>query len=741
MANEINSGKSVAGATEEVSSPKGYVPEGYETVEDFLKYARELYDADAAYDRENRDWAMEDLKFAAGDQWDAQVKAGREKLMRPCLTINVLPQFVGQVVGDRRLNKTNIKVRPFRDGTQEVADVRSGLIKSIELYSRAERVYDAACEDQVTCGIGNFRVDMEFSANDVFEQDIFVRPIPNPLAVVWDRMSVDPTGRDALHCFVQDTLPRDVYDARFPKNPCPTELSDSTMTANGWFSNDVVRITEFWELIERPATFAMMLDGSVQDVTDKDPTEYEANLWRHPETGKVKVRKSHRTYARMHLITGFSILTEAYELPLARLPIIRVEGRTIRVGEDRIRFGLVRFAKDSQRLKNYWRSVAAETIALAPKAQWIASSDAVEGREDDFRAAHKTGDPLLIFNKNASAPPQRVDPAQVPAALLQEAAMNQQDIKDTTGLHDASLGVRSNEVSGKAIQARQREGDVATVIYHDNLNHAILEAGDVINQLIPLAYDTVRTVRIIGEDDKHKLMKINDTMDDESPDITFGKYDVVLDTGPSFATQRQEAQDAMMTLIQTAPEMMGVIGDLVAKNMDWPGAYEIAERLKKSMPPELVGDDDEEGQPQGGQPGEEQMSPEQQAQLMQLQQAQAQMEAQAAMQQAEVATANAKARQAEADALTAEAKVRQAEADAVAAEAKAKQAQVEAEMAPVMNAERHVQQVRNAQQGHDQKIGLADRAASAKERQTNNRSAGSRPGGDRPNKGAQKGNK
>lgn len=741
MANELTTGKQASEPTDE-SPVKGYVPEGWKTADEFLNHARYLYDADAGYDRQNRDWALEDLKFAAGDQWDEEVKKSRESLNRPCLTINVLPQFIGQVIGDRRMNKTNVKVRPFKDGSQVVADVRSGLIKSIELYSRAERVYDAVCEDQVTCGIGNFRIDMEYASNDVFDQDIFIRQIPNPLAVVWDRMSVDPTGRDARHCFVTDTLPRDVYDRMYPDTPCPSELSDSTMVSQGWFANDVVRLTEFWELIEKPAKFALMLDGSVEDVTGKPEEEYYDRLWRNPTTGEVKVRNSYRTYARMHLITGFAILGEAYELPLTRLPIIRAEGRTIRVGDDRVRFGLVRYAKDSQRLKNYWRSVAAETIALAPKAQWIASDDAVEGREDAFRESYKTGDPLLIYNKNAANPPQRVDPAAIPAALLQEAAMNQQDIKDTTGLHDASLGIRSNEVSGKAIQARQSEGDIATVIYHDNLNQAILEGGDVINQLIPLAYDAMRIVRVVGDDDKHKLMKINDPDDDDSPDITLGKYDVVLDTGPSFMTQRLEAQEAMMTLIQTAPDLMGVIGDLVAKNMDWPGAHEIAERLKKTMPPELTkeeGDAEQDGMP-GGEGGEGQPNPEQMMQMMQMQEAQSQLEQQAALREIELAEAAAKARQAEANAIAAEAKARQAEADAAAAEANAERAAIEARMAPQMAAARHIQSMSHADRTQAQKIDLADRAASAKV-QTPNRSAGSRPGGDRPSKGAQKGKK
>lgn len=716
-----------AGAADDSQVP-GYRPEGFKDQEEFLTYARKLFSDDVGYDRQNRDWALEDLKFAAGDQWDPEVLADRIDRGRPCLTINVLPQFIGQVIGDRRLNKTTIRVRPFKDGSQTVADVRSGLIKSIEAYSRADRVYDAVCEDQVTCGIGNFRVDLEYAGNDVFDQDIFIRNIPNPLGVVWDRMSVDPTGRDARHCFVVDTMPKDAYDERFPKHPAPSELGDGEIMTQGWFSNDVVRITEFWELVDKPATFALMLDGDVKDVTDMEPEEYADQLWKGPD-GKPKIRDSFRTYARMHLITGHAILSEPYEIPLTRLPIIRAEGRTIRVGEDRVRFGLVRYAKDSQRLKNYWRSTAAEAIALAPKAQWIADEAAVEGLEDDFRDAHRTGDPLLIHKKGSPAP-QRVDPPQVPSALLQEAQMNQQDIKDTTGLQDASLGMRSNEVSGKAIMARQREGDVATVVFHDNLNAAIQEAGDVLNQLIPIAYDTMRTVRVIGEDDKHKLEVINDPNDVDSPDITKGKYDVSLETGPSFTTQRAEALDTMMALIQTSPDLMQLAGDLVAKNMDWPGAFEFGERMKKwigQTNPGLLGEEDQEP-PSPEQ--QQQMQMQQAAQQAQMQEAAAQLEHAAQMRQVELADAAAKADKAAQEAEQAKHRTRMAEAQAAEAEARAEQAAVEARSAPI----KRLQEIEHAERGADLKEETARENVKARQQANQQR------GQQRPSKGKKENN-
>lgn len=670
--------------------PEVYTPEGWNSPGEFLEHIIKLYRDDELYDHDNRLWALEDLQFLAGDQWDPEIKKMRQDKMRPCLTINDLPQYVGQVVGDRRMNKTSIKVRPFKDGTQVVADVRSGIIKSIEAYSRAERVYDAACEDQVACGISNVRVDLDYAGNDVFDQDIFIRHIPNPLAVVWDRMSIDPTGRDARHCFVMDSIPKTEYERQFPDYPCPAGgLGDMTGYPADWRDPNNVRIVEYWELVDKPATFALMQDGDVKDITDLDEADYKDDLWLD-ENGFPRLRQSYRTYARMHLVTGFAILGKGYEIPLTRLPIIRVEGRVTRVGDARVRFGLVRYAKDSVRMRNYMRSTATEVVALAPKAVWVGSASAFKGREDAFRKAHLEGDNILVHNDVTDAPnkPQRVDPPPVPTALIQQSEMNTQDIKDTTGLHDASLGMRSNEVSGRAIDARRKQGDVATIIYHDNVNHMIQEVGDVCNQLIPLAYDAVRTTRVIGPDDKHKLMVINDPNDENSPNIVAGKYDVELETGPSFATQRAEALDAMTMLLQTSPDIMAIAGDIVAKNMDFPGAYEFAERIKKTIPKELLDDDSEDDAAAEGEQPE--MSA---AEQMAMEQAQAQRAAQQEMTELELEEkrlanrkAAAEADVAEANAEAAQAKTREAEARADEAEAKSRVAKTDAELAPALGA-------------------------------------------------------
>jgi hypothetical protein len=577
---------------------EAYCPEGFESREAYLSDLRQDYEADVDFDHDNREEALDDKNFAAGNQWDPIVLEQRKGL--PCLVINSIPQFTAQVVGDWRTNRNGIKVLPSENGDVDVAAVRGDLIRAIETKSRASRVYDSAFESMIQCGDGAYRIAVEYAREDVFDQDIFIRPIEDALSVVWDRMSVDPTGRDATHCFVDDTLPKKEYNKRWDEAIDPSTLSESfrrSLCSAGWIteSSDFVRVTEHWRMVERTRLLGLFADGSVHALEgDKIDELYE----KHGQP--TKTRMAPCLYAQMHLVTGFDILAGPFEYRLNRLPIIRMSGRVINIEGKRVRHGIVRSMKDVVRLKNFWRSVNAEQLGYAPKAQWLATESAVEGKEDAIRRAHLSRDPLLVVNDEAviGSTIQRIEPPQIQMALVQESAQNTQDMKDVTGIHDASLGIKSNETSGRAIMARQREGDIANLTYHDNGNAAILEGGDVINQLIPQIIDGTRAVRIIGQDEEAKFVRVNDPMDPNSVDLSIGNYDVTLDSGASYMTKRVEAAQSMMDAIQVFPEMMQIAGDLVVKAQDWPGAQEISERLKKAIPPQFLDEGDGGGQPQ-----------------------------------------------------------------------------------------------------------------------------------------------
>lgn len=631
--------------------PKIKLPSDYEDEAAFLADMRECFYQDIQVDRLNRDAALEDLRFMAGDQWQDVVRQRREASRKPTLTINRLPAFVAQVVGQRRLNETQIKIIPDTNGQTDAAKIREGLLRSIQKLSRADLAYDKALENQVICGIGNFKVDLAWESNDVWTQKIQISAIPDPIAVVWDRSIQDPTGSDAGHVFVIDTLTKGEFYKRWPW-ATPADIAvdmylrgDLRMT--GWISADDVRVVTYWRMRHRKRTLALMRDGSTRDITDDDPEQVLPQIVQRQD-GTPIMREVHKPYAEMYVCSGLDILDGPYELPISRVPVFRVPGWEVWVGEWKQRWGLIRFLKDPMRLHNYWRSVVAEKIMQTPRAVWAAADTAVAGRETRWRQSHLSDDPLLIWNAESGQKPERVPPAQIENSLLQQAEMTTQDIKDVSNIHEANLGMPSNEVSGAAIMARQRVSDTGTIIYHDNLNQAIEQAGIVINELIPVVYDTPRIVQVIGEDASTKLQVINDIGNPESVDLTAGKYRVSVVTGPSYATKRMEALQAMVSLANAAPQLLATFADLYVQAQDWPLADQIAKRIRSTLPPGMLDPKD--------------LSPDEQQQM--------QSKAQAGQQQAQMAQAEA------------ESKIQANQASAALAAARAHNYIVEAALAP-----------------------------------------------------------
>ena len=572
--------------------PTFELPDGYDSEQQFLAEMRVHYDEDIGADKLNRDAALEDERFVAGDQWTDDVRLRRDAARKPTLTFNRLPAFVAQIIGQRRMNETTIKIVADENTDVSIARVREGLIRSIQKTSRADIAYDNTLQNTVICGIGTFKLRLDYKTADVWEQDICIDPCTDPLSIVWDRMLRDPSGRDARHVFETFVVKKADFKRDYPW-ASPAEwttpyayLNDNTM--NGWVTVDDVRIVAYWHMRTRPRVIALMQTGNTVDITDhaEDPQTLAAIVQR--EDGSPIIREVEMPYAQCYICSGMDILEGPYELPISRLPYFRVPGWEVRVGDWSHRWGLVRFLKDPQRLHNYWRSVIAERLMAAPRATWLATQEAVAGREAAFRNSHLTDDPLLVWNGEAGTAPQRVEPAQIQQALIEEAELTSQDIKDISNIHEANLGMPSNEVSGAAIMARQRVSDTGTVIYHDNLNQAIEECGRTTNELIPYVYDTPRIIKTIGPDGSEDSVAINDIGNPRSVDITSGKYAVSATTGPSYATKRMESVAAMLATLNVMPQLIGQFADLLVEAQDWPMAQQIADRIRLSMDPAML---------------------------------------------------------------------------------------------------------------------------------------------------------
>ena len=571
----------------------------------------------------SRNDELDDLRFMAGSpdnnwQWPSNVLATRGNVQgqtinaRPCLTINKLPQHVRQVTNDQRQNRPSGKVIPADDRADpQVAEIYDGVVRHIEYMSDADVAYDTACENQVTFGEGYWRLLTEYCDENTFDQDIKIERIRNSFSVYMDPTIQDPCGSDAKWCFITQDMTRDEYERLFPDATPITALMDQgtgdSATAQ-WVTQNTVRIAEYF-YVEYKRVKLNLYPGNVtlQEGEPEDRQMQAMGLM------PVRSRMAQVPQVKWMKTNGYEILEEQ-DWAGRWIPVIRVIGNEFEVDGQILVSGLVRNAKDAQRMYNYWVSQEAEMLALAPKAPFIGYGGQFEGYETQWKTANTQNWPYLEVNPDVTDGngsilplPQRAQPPMAQQGLIAAKMGAADDIKATTGQYDSSIGATSNERSGRAILARERQGDTGTYHFVDNLARAIRYSTRQIVDLIPKIYDTQRIARIIGIDGETKMARIDPMQPEPVREVrdqagvviekiynpSVGKYDVVVTTGPSYLTKRQEAMDAMSQILQGSPQLWAVAGDLFVKNMDWPGAEELAARLRKTIDPKLLEDQDD----------------------------------------------------------------------------------------------------------------------------------------------------
>lgn len=558
--------------------------------EDFFSEMRKRFASGVEYDSKNMEAFKDDLKFVVGDQWDPNVKARREKSKKPCLTVNRLPAYVAQVVNTRLMNETEIKVYPDHGGVKEVAQLREDIIRSIYKNSDAKFARDEALKYQVAGGIGYFTLNIDYTSDDVFDQEIKLEAISDPNLVVMDPMSFRPCGGDANWGFVIKEYSIDEFKEKYPDAKTEDSFGTDNHAVSNWYQTDTIRTVRYWRMVTAGTkTIALLKDGRIEDITDIDIEDIRAAIQVRSD-GSLYTREVPNIVARLSICSGSEKLEGDFDYPMSSIPIYRVPAWEIRIDGETHRWGLVRNLKDPQRLHNYWRSILAERLVSMPRNKFIAMKESVQGLEGIWRAASQSDDNLLIYN-NDTIKPEELQPPSLDPALLQESQAAAQDIKDVSNIQDASMGVESNEVSGKAIQARVRQTDVGTYIYHDRLRTADERCAKNINELIPVIYDTNRIITVIGRDDKEMLATINDP-NNELTDLKVGKYGLTFTTGSSSVTKRAEAVEVMLTFINAAPQYAMMYWDLIIEMMDLPKSEELVRRFRMLAPEGMIADED-----------------------------------------------------------------------------------------------------------------------------------------------------
>lgn len=573
------------------AKPKGSKAE---TDEAFLIKAKERYTRAKEYWNERWNKAKDAHKFYNGEQWSEMAKRTRHvgtPQERPMLTINRLPQFHNQIVNDYRQSTIGMKAIPQGDDHIPTAETYEGLFRQIEKQSFAQTAYIKGISDASIGGIGFLEVTTDYVNEKSFDQDIFIKRATSPFVHFPDPDAKEFFLQDAEFWFKLQKCSEDAHK-EYGKDDCSSFDSYDGEEDDG--EKDIV-LAQYWYFTYTKKQLVQFTDGSTafDDEINKDHKLYDE---KHVKNRRdVRVRE-----LKWALLDGTNVL-DRKDWPKPRIPIVPIWGNETWVDDKRVLTGFVENAKDSCRVYNYMQSAKVEAIGLAPKAPYIVEEGQLEGHEEDWGNAASTPKAYLKYKAVAldghiiGAPQRNSYEANI-QAIIHAGAQASDDMKATIGMYDASLGQKSNETSGKAITERKREGDVATYNFVDNLALSVGYLGLIVGELIPVYYDAERQVRIVGKMGEVKTVTINKTdpngkPDPASPQMVDIQHDLVLDTGPSFQTQREETANTIVELSHQCPELMKLAGDIAIGNMNFTGAQEIAARLKRTLPPNVVGED------------------------------------------------------------------------------------------------------------------------------------------------------
>ena len=558
-----------------------------------MEFLRQVNDVDS----NNRAEALDDVRFSNGDQWPVDVQNSRLLEARPCLTINKVDAYCRQIVNQIREQRPRIKAHGMNTQTDEKqAQIITGMCRHIELQSDADQAYINAVDYAVRMGWGYIRVHTDYVKDDSFNQEIYIKPVENPFTVYYDPNSIMADGSDAERCLITTLISKKAFSAMYPDAEIDQGfVSRGTGDVIGdWIQKEDIRIAEYW-YSERESVELMQLSDGSNIYAD----EIDKKLMEELGVEVINQRSTIRKKIKWAKVTAMQVLEEG-DWAGRYIPIIPVYGQSTIVQGKHKRFGLVRMAKDPQRMYNYWSTSLTETVALAPKAKWIMAEGQDEGHEQEWADANNASKPYLRYKQTdidgrPANPPIRQTPEQPPTGIMAAMQSMNLDLQAVIGIYDPNQLPQGIQ-SGKAIQGQQMQADMTNMHYYDNLTRSIRQVGRVILDLIPKIYDTERAMRIIGDDGKPEIMTINERKMDEQGierilnDVTIGEFDIVMDTGPGYNSKRQESVEAMMALFQAEPALVQVAGDLLVRNMDFPGAEIIADRLAASNPMAQIDD-------------------------------------------------------------------------------------------------------------------------------------------------------
>ena len=561
-----------------------------------------------------------DTQFAAGIQWDPIAKSIRDQQQRPCLTINRIDGFLAHMVNSMRQQRPEIKVIAAADGADEdIAKIEEGLIRHIQVNSFAETPYDESFKHMVTGGLGWLRVVDDWASPTSFEKELFIRGVENPFTVYADPYCKQPDWSDMRFAFVVEDLTRAEFKKRWPNADLAGLGNFSSIgdIAKHWFPEERIRTAEYFHVEMEDDILCELEDGSTRLLSELPKKLYFVDKGTHGELGLFmrttedewtdpgeyvgRARKCKIPQVYWAKISALNVLQER-KWKGRYIPLIPVLGNQIEVDGERILAGMVRYTREPQRMFNYMYTSFVETVALVPRAPYTAEVGQLPDGAIRNMWYNAATNPQMVMlykgvedsNGHAYPPPQRQIADPPIAAFVQGLQMADNNLKSVFRIFDASLGQRGPQESGLAINARKMESDTGIYNWSDNFTRALRYLGVVLEDLLPFYYNSEgREFKLLMQDDTIKKVVMNQAPSGENKqqkqiDLEKGgSYRIVITTGPSYQTKRQEAAQSMIDFFKLIPAQASACADILVGEFDFPGTEKLKERLRQMLPPGL----------------------------------------------------------------------------------------------------------------------------------------------------------
>jgi hypothetical protein len=595
-----------------------------------------------SYFNENITRGKDDVNFTIRDQWTAVERSEFSRLFKPAMTFNKLYDNVKKLVGEERKNKPDLIVRSLTGkASQDQINLRADLVRTISYQSQNDLVYQAAYKSALMMGFGAFQICLDYESPLSFNQVVRYETIPDPTRTAFDPTALKPHKGDGNYCVRNYVFTREEFFATYPYVTNPVSYVDPYMLLDfQWTTRDTITVADYYRKEWFPLIIYKLSNGMVVTKEEWEQLQKKLHLQEKIAEGsevanilakdrpRIVDKRQTQDYRVMHYRMIRDQIIDFSEWPSKQLPIIFVDGDSYWIEGRQYTKSFIHEARDAQKLLNYSRSETAAELKNRRREQWMATPDNIKGNEQQWRNPEVQAGALIAQPDPKTGQMPIKSPAwDINQGLFATSQAATQDIREILGYSEAE-SMQSRDISGEAKRQRQIESSMSAYVFRDNLNQAIEQGGRVVNDLLNHIFgEEERHFVVAKRDGRTEPLVINQRMNDGTiaNQLGEGDFDVEIDTGPSFAVQKEVALEFFQQTIAANPQTFPLIADLWAKNLDIQYMPQVAERFKTLVPPQVLAQ--EEGKQLPPQP------PSPQDQMMQMEMQSKQAEIQERMQQ------------------------------------------------------------------------------------------------------------